>query len=186
MLKSFTWQAWPYLISWLKEPRSKADDEDMHIERVVKLIKNIMRLIKTDFAGFLPSLFEAVNQAFAKYPICSYVYLVEITITVFYKCPEAQDFLSNLYETFSNNAFNHLNTSQTIDKFGYLVDDYLGMSGRLIFYNTSIIISSQQFPKLLHFVSSDCLLTTSPKVIKATYNFMQSLFMLFWTPQLKA
>lgn len=57
------------------------------------------------------------------------------------------------------------------------------MSSRLITYKTSIIIESHQFPKLLNFVSGDCLQTSTPKVIKATYGFLQTVFMLYWTEE---
>jgi hypothetical protein len=61
-------------------------------------------------------------------------------VTVFHNHPDGPGFLAKLYENFSSLAFNHLKTPQSIDRYGYLVDDFLGMSGRLIFFNTSIII----------------------------------------------
>jgi hypothetical protein len=49
------------------------------------MLKHIMRIIEDDFALFLGELFEEVNIVFREYPICSFVYLVEITFTVFSK-----------------------------------------------------------------------------------------------------
>jgi hypothetical protein len=64
VVKSFTRNAWFFILDTLREPRSKTDDEDTLIERIVRLIKNIMRLLKTDFSEFMPDLFSTVNQAF--------------------------------------------------------------------------------------------------------------------------
>jgi hypothetical protein len=57
------------------------------------------------------------------------------------------------------------------------------MNSRLVLYSTGTVVSSHYFPQLLHFVASDCLLTTSPRVLKAAYSFLQTLFMLFWPDQ---
>lgn len=48
-VKEFTKKAWPFIIGTLEEPKSKNDDEDILIEKVVKLVKIIMRLLKTEF-----------------------------------------------------------------------------------------------------------------------------------------
>ncbi len=57
-----------------------------------------MRILELEFAEFLESLFESVNKSFQMYPICSYIYLVEVTITVFAKQPELTHFIKAIYE----------------------------------------------------------------------------------------
>jgi hypothetical protein len=51
---------------------------------MIKLLKIIMRYLKFNFTEFISPLYTAVLEAFPRYPICSYAYLLEIAITVFY------------------------------------------------------------------------------------------------------
>lgn len=43
-----------------------------------------MRCLMTNFAEFLPELFQTVMEAYRKYPICSYIYVLEVSITIFH------------------------------------------------------------------------------------------------------
>jgi len=55
------------------------------VEKIVKLLKHIMRILKAQFEEFLLPLFQTVHASFLSNPICSLIYLVEVAITVF--CP---------------------------------------------------------------------------------------------------
>jgi hypothetical protein len=55
---------------------------------MIKLLKIIMRYLKFNFTEFISPLYTAVLEAFPRYPICSYAYLLEIAITVFYEKQE--------------------------------------------------------------------------------------------------
>ena len=46
-----------------------------------------MRILKQNFIEFLLELFAIANACFKKYPVCSYLYLVEIAITVYSAYP---------------------------------------------------------------------------------------------------
>ena len=61
------------------------EDENRDVERVVKMLKHLMRCLKMNFWPFVGQLYETVMESFREKPICSYVYLVEIAITVFAK-----------------------------------------------------------------------------------------------------
>jgi hypothetical protein len=51
---------------------------------MVKLLKVIMRYLKFSFTEFIDPLYTAMMEAYPRFPICSYAYLLEIAITVFY------------------------------------------------------------------------------------------------------
>lgn len=48
-----------------------------------------MRSIPQEFIKYLAEIFNVVKSAYKKFPINSYVYLFEVTFTVYYKSPEA-------------------------------------------------------------------------------------------------
>jgi len=54
------------------------------------------------------------------------------------------------------------------------------MSSRLLLYNSSIIISSRHFPRLLEFISKGCNEATSNRILKANYSLLHELFKIFW------
>jgi hypothetical protein len=49
-----------------------------------------------------------VLSAFEKYPICSYVYLVEVAVTIYSTNPAYNDYLRRLYSDFCEIAFQHM------------------------------------------------------------------------------
>lgn len=67
-----------------------------------------MRTLEFKFSEFLEDLFTTVLTAFRKYPICSYVYLVEVAVTVYSKNPAYTDYLRRLYSDFVDIAFTHM------------------------------------------------------------------------------
>jgi hypothetical protein len=60
----------------IRDPKDVINDEDPEVERAVKLIKYIMRCLRDGFIPFLESLFTTLFEAYRKYPICSYIYVL--------------------------------------------------------------------------------------------------------------
>jgi len=56
-----------------------------------------------------------------------------------------QQFLKDLYESFTYNALKHLKSAQSLDRYCYLIDDFLGMNSRLLVHKTTIIVGSSHF-----------------------------------------
>lgn len=76
ILVQFVRDEWEYMMNVLGNPQRVRDDEDSDVEKMVRVMKIIMRTLKFSFAEFLERLFSTVLQAFSKFPICSYIYLV--------------------------------------------------------------------------------------------------------------
>lgn len=104
----FTKSVWEDVIKNLREPKDIINDEDPEVERAVKLVKYLMRFLRDGFIPFLESLFTTVFEAYRKHPICSYVYVLEVSITVFYDDATLTDYFRTLYQSFCQITYAHL------------------------------------------------------------------------------
>lgn len=100
ILQQFTREIWPFVKQVLSSPQRLKDDEDSDVERIVRILKVLMRTLEYLFSEFLEDLFTTVLAAFQKHPICSYVYLVEVAVTVYSSNPSYTDYLRRLYSDF--------------------------------------------------------------------------------------
>lgn len=67
-----------------------------------------MRSLRESFIPFLENLFTTVFEAYRKHPICSYVYVLEVAITVFYDDQTLTDYFRSLYQSFCQITYAHL------------------------------------------------------------------------------
>lgn len=128
-------------------------------------------------------MFGCVMDSFRKNPICSYVYLVQIVITVFSKKEQTQAYLLNLYKLFCEICAYHLSDSNKVEKYSFLLDDFIGMNKRLFVYNSSLLLKSGELPRLIE-QSIDYMQSETPRVVKAAYSFFETVFMAYWNPSL--
>ena len=119
-------------------------------------------------------------SAFSQYPICSYVYLVEVTVTIFSAKPEYNDFLRRIHSDFCDIAFNHMNKISDISRFSYLLDDYMGMNKRFFLYNASIVLSSGKLPSIIELTINIFMGSDVPRIAKSAYSFFETIFMVYW------
>jgi hypothetical protein len=117
-------------------------------------------------------------QAFTVSPVCSYVYLVEVAITVFWREQAYEPFLLDLYCRFCDASSAHL-SSGNIEKYSFLLDDFMGMNKRFFVYNASIVLKSNRLGPLidqcLEYIGCE-----TPRVAKAAYTFFETIFMAYW------
>ena len=78
-------------------------------------------------------------------PLCSFVYLLEITIKTFSKNMSASEYLKYMYENMSQTALSHLSNAESLSTYQYLADDFIGLNTRILGSNCAIIINSQAF-----------------------------------------
>lgn len=116
-------------------------------------------------------MFTTVLSSFVKYPICSYVYLVEVTVTIFSANPSFNEYLRKLYSDFCDIAFSHMNKIQDISRFSYLLDDYMGMNKRFFLYNASTVLSSGKLPSIIELTINFFMGCDVPRVAKSAYSF---------------
>lgn len=97
-VKKYLWSAMPMLKDIIANPQSGSDDDiDSQVEKVVKLLKFIMRILQAEFLPFVDDLFSTVLASFQKSPICSLIYLVEVSITVFRNIPNGLNIIVPIY-----------------------------------------------------------------------------------------
>jgi hypothetical protein len=128
-------------------------------------------------------MFTLVLSAFQKYPICSYVYLVEVAVTIYSANPNYTDYLRRLYSDFCDIAFSHMSHINDLDRFSYLLDDYMGMNKRFFLYNASIVLSSGKLPTIIEMCIDHFMGCEVPRVAKAGYSFFETIFLVYWSPE---
>lgn len=118
--------------------------------------------------------------AFQQYPICSYVYLVEVAVTVYSSNPAYTDYLRRLYSDFCDIVFLHMKQIDDLGRFSYLLDDYMGMNKRFFLYNASIVLTSTKLPTIIETSMSGFMGCDVPRVAKSAYSFFETIFMVYW------
>lgn len=82
---------WPIIKPIIENPESLNEKNENGepvqglFERSCKFIKVCMRSLKLQFLPFIDEVFMSIFNGYHKYPIASYVYTVEIVVTVFSK-----------------------------------------------------------------------------------------------------
>lgn len=140
----------------------------------------IMRYIKFNFTEFIDPLYSTVLESFVKYPICSYAYLVQIAITVFYEVEQYSEYFKGVYVKFCQTLFMHMSKIKQMDEYCYLLDDFIGISRRFFLYNANIVLNSGQLPNIIDLCSTAFIGSNTPRIAKAAYNFFQTIFMVYW------
>jgi hypothetical protein len=182
-LLQFTQQEWPYIKQVLSQPQKHKDDEDINIERMIRVLKNVMRTLEFHFAGFIEELFTTVLQAYQTYPICSYVYLVEISVTIYSSDPRYTDYLKQIYSRFCELTYQHMASIDSLNRFSYLLDDFIGMNKRFFVYNSSVVLSSGKLPQIIELCVNSFMGCDTPRVAKAAYSFFETIFKVYWPAQ---
>lgn len=155
----------------IANPQDLKDDEDPTVERCIKLLKSVMRCVKERFTVFLEDLFNTLISAYEKYPICSYIYLLEVAITVYYEHTQFFDYFKDLYTKFCTITYSYLQTVDNLDKYVFLLDDFIGMNKRFFIFNAAIVLKSGQLPAILQMCINAFMGSDTPKVAKAAYTF---------------
>ena len=110
-------------------------------------------------------------SAFKVYPICSYAYLIEIAITVYYENPQYTEYFKNVYITFCEHISDHLAKVSTYEGYSYLLDDFIGMNKRFFIYNANILLNSGKFPYIIDLCIKTFVGCETPRIAKASYDF---------------
>lgn len=139
-----------------------------------------MRYLKFQFSEFIHDLYSTVLLAFQTHPVCSYAYLIEVAITVYYNDPQYAEYFQGVYLSFCATLEQHMSQMEQIEKYSYLFDDFIGMNKRFFLYNASILLSSGQLPNLIELCTRAFLGCSTPRIAKAAYAFFETIFMVYW------
>jgi hypothetical protein len=131
----------------------------------------------------LEDLFNTVLIAFQKHPICSYVYLVEVAVTVYSGNPSYIDYLKKLYSDFCEIAYEHMKKIEDIGRYSYFLDDFMGMNKRFFLYAASIVLSSGKLADIIEICINGFMGCDIPRVAKAAYSFFETIFIVYWRPE---
>lgn len=122
-------------------------------------------------------------SAFKKHPICSYVYLVEVAVTVYSSNPSFTDYLRKLYSDFCSIAYEHMTKIEDIAKYSYFLDDFMGMNKRFFLYAPNIVLTSGKLPNMIDISIQAFMGCNIPRVAKAAYSFFDTMFLVYWRPE---
>ena len=155
-------------------------DSKAIIEKIVKILKTIMRKIPHKFLQFIKPLFECVLEEYKKFPISTFLYLFEIAITVYYECEIVLPYLQELYNQFYDITFYYLSlTSNPFEEYEYLIYDFLGVNLRVMLYNSIIIRDIDKLYKIVEFCLN-CLVSNIPSLLSSACLVFESIFMVYW------
>lgn len=142
---------WPIIKQILQEPEQSDVDQDRLIERAVKFLKLVMRSISEQFKKYLKEIFDIVIVAYKKYPINSYVYLYQVTFTVYYQSRQAElvNYLKSLYAQYCSISYKHLASANDIANYQHLSDDFVGLNKRIVTFHTRMFLESGQVKHIL-------------------------------------
>lgn len=121
------------------------------MERAVKFLKLVMRSIPEQFTKYLKDIFTCVLASYKKYPINSFLYLFEVTFTVYYTSTQAEliTYLKNLYNEYCMITYNHLSNATGIANLQHLADDFIGLNKRIITFHTRMFLESGQVKQIM-------------------------------------
>lgn len=105
-----------------------------------------MRSIPEQFLKYLTGVFGKILESYRKFPINSLIYIYEVAFTVYYQSTQAElvTFLKQLYIEYCNITYVYLAKSLEIDNFEHLIDDFVGLSKRIITFDTRMFFESGQ------------------------------------------
>lgn len=127
------------------------DYNESIIEKICRFIKHTMRCIQKDFTPFLESYLTQVVKLYKERQIPTYLYAVEVTITVFYKYPDNELLIQNSFNELCQTTFLNFKTIQEYENLPDIIDDFFGMHYRIIKFNQKIFFQSQLLQHIFEF-----------------------------------
>ena len=149
------------------------------MEKCTKVIKYALRCLKQHFHPFMDQVYLTTLEGYRKYPISSYVYMVEILVTVFYNTPQFHSPINSLFESVCEITFNHLSRMEDLMQNPDLASDFFGMLSRFMRFMPQIINNCNHIDLLLNFLIDSCGIEDG-QTARAYYAFVEDLYMQYW------
>lgn len=105
---------------------------------------------------------------------------MEVAITVFYKHPQHTEYLKGVFVRFCGTLYLHLRDAQSIERYSFLFDDFVGVSKRFFLYNASILLGSGELGNIIQLCTNAFTASDTPRVAKGAYSFFETVFMVYW------
>ena len=67
-----------------------------------------------------------------------------------------------------------------LDRFSFLLDDFMGMQKRFFLYNSSTVLASGKLDRIIDVCISTFMGCNVPRVAKAAYSYFETIFMVYW------
>ena len=138
-----------------------------------------MRSLKLSFLPYIDEVFTSIFNAYQNHPIASYVYTVEIVVTVFSQYREFSEALKNIYEKACEITFKHLSKLDVIEANPELSEDFFGMNMRFMRYAPKIVIECDKLDAVLD-LCYKAIGVEDKSIANAVYGFIESLYMVMW------
>ena len=130
----------------------------------------------------MDDIYSTILESYKTYPLGSYVYLVEVFVTVFNGIPELSQAIKLLFENTCEITFTHLSKLQKIDSNIELAEDFFGMLSRFLRFMPQTINNCKHFPQMLELMVMT-VGVENPELARVFYSFVEDLYMQFWSPQ---
>ena len=114
------------------------------IESLFRLIKMLMRSVGAQFLPYLEPLLKKALWGFEKNPIGTFIYSVEFTLTEFGGNPQHEFVFVQAFDFICMNSGQVLATAENCKRSPHLVNDFFGLSKRILRYNEDVFFKSTQ------------------------------------------
>lgn len=169
---------WPTLNSLLSQFAAK----DSQIpEKVVKLTKHAWRCTRDCFPlEFLAALLEEFFCLYSALPVSSFVYAVEVIVTVFYPYPAYEKLVCDAFARVCHLTFAHLQHLHSLQDSPELGEDFFGLLARYCRYAPTIIVSyACSDPRVVQLTLA-AIGVEHKDVAKSLYCWVEALCKLLW------
>jgi len=122
--------------------------EENVCERMVRLIKHLMRSLGQKFENFIDRYVRIIVTNWNLYVHASLVYAAEYLVEPFGNNEKYFETFKNLFETLTQGAINKLQTRANCEDNLFLVEDFFGMSMRYLKVAPQVVVYSSNFEGL--------------------------------------
>lgn len=164
-------ELWPLLQEYLL----KFYDECDIVECITKFLKYVMRSITRLFGPFMEPYFKIMTENYQKKPVSTYLYSVEVALTIFYRTPEYQSWLENIFNMMNQQTCIYLKDKNIHKIDPDLLDDFFGLIVRYLRYMPEVVLNCPTL-KLMLEQGTALIGIQTVHAAKALYQFFEEVF----------
>eukprot|EP00825_Cyclidium_porcatum_P051885 TRINITY_DN9680_c0_g1_i6.p1 TRINITY_DN9680_c0_g1~~TRINITY_DN9680_c0_g1_i6.p1 ORF type:complete len:333 (-),score=42.91 TRINITY_DN9680_c0_g1_i6:118-1116(-) len=145
------------------------------VEKTCRFIKHTMRCIQKEFIPFLQPYLSAVVKLYSQKQISTYLYAIEVTITVFYKNPEQEQIIQNSFNSLCTTTFQNFQSIQQFEEYPDIIEDFFGMQQRIIKFSRKLFLQSHLLQQIFLFALEGIGIQHT-QAAKSLYHFIEYVY----------
>lgn len=138
-----------------------------------------MRCLREDFQSYIEDIYNVVIESYTKYAKSSYVYMLEVLVTVYYDNPNFLPYIENLFDKIIQITFTYLTSLDKIMELPKLAEDFFGLLSRILRFIPQVFFSSKHIKTLLDFIIQSCGIQDG-EIARIFYNLLVDFYMQYW------